>query len=621
MKFWITALCVLFVPALSEAGTYWVSPGGIAKWAICQGSTPPAIADNTAHCSLDTANLSVAAGDTVYLRTGTYDLAGGNNYDNGVAPYASGTRVGTACTAPITYRAYGTETPTITTDATNLSGIFLVGRECIKVFGLTFINFRHYYGYLSSSHYNEIAYNTFTATTTAGEIGSGLYLFSECAPNYNCWNTHNWIHHNTIEKRRNGAVCGEGTDLIRIGSDDSERTGADMTAANDYNTIEDNELRYASHTPLDTYGNYGVIARNFFHNEPWWTGDDATCSYPNDFYDDASFDGKYGHRGFQISDAYERESMYTLIEDNRVGVASTNAANNGANGMAIAGPRNIIRYNDLYGAMNSCVEFKYGWEYTTTGNGGTYNRFYNNTLYHCGYGNGSFYELTYAACVAAGGLNCSTQPQALLAVKWYVAETVGNILKNNLIYDTRRYTLSGFETGYGASTSSSPAGTVLTNNWLTSNGNPLFTSTTLDDPTSRTAPDFTLQATSGAINGGTHLTTTLAAGTSTTSLLVADARYFQDGTWGSNLARGVTFFPDWIAVGTVGNVAKIDSINYTTNTITLATPLTWSEGASVWLYKKSDGTVVLIGSAPDYGAHEYGSSTPAPSAPTNVRIR
>jgi len=86
---------------------------------------------------------------------------------------------------------------------------------------------------------------------------------------------------------------------------------------------------------------------------------------------------------------------------------------------------------------------------------------------------------------------------------------------------------------------------------------------------------------------------------------VEDAMYFQDGTWGSSLTRGVTMFPDWIAVGTVSNRVGIKSINYSTNTITLNAPITWDNQAPVWLYKKSDGAVVLQGAAPDFGAAEF----------------
>jgi len=99
-------------------------------------------------------------------------------------------------------------------------------------------------------------------------------------------------------------------------------------------------------------------------------------------------------------------------------------------------------------------------------------------------------------------------------------------------------------------------------------------------------------------------------------LAVSDALYFQDGTWGSDLARGVSLFPDWIAIGNVENIVAIRSIDYESNTITLAAPKSWSDGAPIWLYRKSDGTVVLRGSAPDFGASEFGALAP----PLNIRI-
>jgi hypothetical protein len=71
------------------------------------------------------------------------------------------------------------------------------------------------------------------------------------------------------------------------------------------------------------------------------------------------------------------------------------------------------------------------------------------------------------------------------------------------------------------------------------------------------------------------------------------------------LTHGVTLFPDWIAIGTVGNVVAIASINYATNTITLASPMTWNANDKIWLYKDSSGRLVLKGAAPDIGAHEF----------------
>ena len=54
---------------------YWVSPNGAATWANCKSDTP---IGGTSGCSLDDANYYVAAGDTVFLRGGTYTLSGGN---------------------------------------------------------------------------------------------------------------------------------------------------------------------------------------------------------------------------------------------------------------------------------------------------------------------------------------------------------------------------------------------------------------------------------------------------------------------------------------------------------------------------------------------------------------
>ena len=49
--------------------TYWVSPDGLAAWASCKGATP---LDDTSACALSTANANALAGDTIYLRGGTY---------------------------------------------------------------------------------------------------------------------------------------------------------------------------------------------------------------------------------------------------------------------------------------------------------------------------------------------------------------------------------------------------------------------------------------------------------------------------------------------------------------------------------------------------------------------
>lgn len=118
------------------------------------------------------------------------------------------------------------------------------------------------------------------------------------------------------------------------------------------------------------------------------------------------------------------------------------------------------------------------------------------------------------------------------------------------------------------------------------------------------AGDFTLQAGSLAIDAGTALTTaTNSAPTASTTLTVADAQWFMDG-W--NLIQG-----DTIQIGSPSSSAavQVSSINYGTNTITLASARTWSVGAGV--------SLAYSGSAPDMGAFE--SATVASPMTTYVQ--
>lgn len=114
-----------------------------------------------------------------------------------------------------------------------------------------------------------------------------------------------------------------------------------------------------------------------------------------------------------------------------------------------------------------------------------------------------------------------------------------------------------------------------------------------------TGANLHLQAGSPAIQAGGALITAVGSGSTSTALTVADAGYFQDGYGGIVQA-------DWIRIGST-NTVQISSINYSTNVITLATAQTWSNGDSIYLYKKSDGVVVLNGANPDIGAFPFSS--------------
>jgi hypothetical protein len=110
--------------------------------------------------------------------------------------------------------------------------------------------------------------------------------------------------------------------------------------------------------------------------------------------------------------------------------------------------------------------------------------------------------------------------------------------------------------------------------------------------------------------------TTVASGDSGsgTSLVVSDASYFQDGYGLSNANSTVN--GDCVAVGTASNHVCVTAVDYTTNTLTLASSISRSAGEGVYLYSKSDGVQVLTGSAPDMGAYPYGGGGGSGNAPT-----
>ncbi|HYK87916.1 MAG TPA: hypothetical protein VE398_04055 [Acidobacteriota bacterium] len=116
--------------------------------------------------------------------------------------------------------------------------------------------------------------------------------------------------------------------------------------------------------------------------------------------------------------------------------------------------------------------------------------------------------------------------------------------------------------------------------------------------------NFKLSAGSPAIRAGTFLATVATGDSGTgTSLVVNDASFFQDG-------YGITGVQaDWIRVG-ASTTVQISSINYPTNTITLANSISRSPGDPIYLYKDSSGRVVLFGNAPDIGAYPYGLDAP-----------
>ncbi|MBE9484243.1 MAG: hypothetical protein IMY74_05325, partial [Bacteroidetes bacterium] len=466
------------------------------------------------------ANQTLTAGDTVYIKAGTY-----NSY---IDPDNSGTP-----SAPITYRNYETDTVTISGVS---YAIYLNGSDYISIQGINATNCTRFLYLVNGANYNIIKNCSFDDSSVSEWSASQIKGSSQ----------YNWIQNCQFSK---GGECSAGGSdnglVLEIGNEESS---SDLS---NYNLVEDSTLFHGGHHVLGLHGRYNTIRNNYFHNEAWSRnrGNRTLCST-----------------------GYVANTGYNLIENNRFGYAARPCDAPTVGNVAISTMYNIFRYNMLY-HHNAYGIGTYG--YSGYSNG-SYNKFYNNTIFNSGYNIDPEYE---------GGSEDT-------AVWFGHSSNTGNVLKNNLYYENYQV-----YAGYIGNQ------TFVNEFDGDTEGDPLFvnaSTTPPEDKTDSTLPNLDLQSGSPAINAGGALTTVAAADTgSGTSLVVSDAGYFQDGTW----APSGTVDADWIAVGTVGNIVQISSISG--NTITLSNSISRQDGDSVWLYKDSDGTIVLYGSAPDAGAYEF----------------
>lgn len=371
---------------------------------------------------------------------------------------------------------------------------------------------------------------------------------------------YNWIHNTRFSK--GGSADRSGSDhgsCLDIG--DEGDSGKDSN----YNLIEDCAFFHGGHHVVGLMASRNTFRNNYIHNEAWTNG--------------------YGNRNL-YNNSPSGAAGNNVIEGNRWGYAWQPVDGATVGNVVIGSPSNIYRYNSIYHS-NAYAVALFGYNGYSNA---TDNRLYNNTFFNNGLN------------VDGGQNDCAL----LIGNLGWGQTPTGNVMRNNLYYS------------HNQEYAGDAVGTQTYANEFTS-GNPLFTNASTTPPADKTdagVPDLTLTSGSPAINAGGALTTIAAADTgSGRSLIVSDANYFQDGSY----APPGKSSADWIAVGTVGNTVQISSISG--NTITLSNSISRNDGDSVWLYKKSDGAVVLIGDAPDAGAYEFSNTnTGKPSPPINLRI-
>ena len=278
--------------------------------------------------TINKANQTLAPGDTVFIKAGTYTTY--------IAPNDSGT-----ASNRIIYRAYGSDIVTVR-DASY--GILLDGKSYITVQGISFYNLDKFLWLQNGANHNIIAYCNFDQGRNIGWSGSKIYRSS----------SYNWVHHCRFSNYGEYTSNSVGS-VLDIGNEES------TTDISNFNLLEDSLLFHGGHHVLGVYGQFNVIRNNYFHNENWL----------ND----------HGERNVYVA-GYPMNSGHNLFEGNQIAYSGFPVANWGASGMSLDNGYNIIRFNRFY-YNNLC-----GIGMSTTSSyysDVVYNKIYNNTFLHNGY--------------------------------------------------------------------------------------------------------------------------------------------------------------------------------------------------------------------------------------------
>lgn len=248
--------------------------------------------------TISKANSTLRAGDTVYIKRGTY-----SNY---ISPASSGTSDANR----ITYRTFSSDVVTIS----NASyGILLNGNDYVSVIGdFVFSNLDRFMVLQNGANHNIIDGASFGPMRSLGDwAGSRIYQNS----------TYNVVRNAVFT--RYGACSGGSDDgtLLDIGN---ENTSSDQTH---HNLIENSVFSYGGHHLLGVNGTYNVIRNNYFHNEAWTNGKGNRNMY------NAGYTASAGHN---------------LFDGNRYGYSAVPCDAAGVSGVLIATSDNIFRRNMVY---------------------------------------------------------------------------------------------------------------------------------------------------------------------------------------------------------------------------------------------------------------------------------
>ncbi|MFH1787489.1 MAG: right-handed parallel beta-helix repeat-containing protein [archaeon] len=511
-NYFILILMIVLASGLVSATYYYVSPTGTATWSSCTDINTP--------CSLSTANANAKAGDTIYIRGGTY-------INGAIQPTNSGTAGNI-----IIFTSYNNEK--VIFDGVS-STISFEGDSHIKVHGFTVSNSEWMLRIMQGSNNIEISNCTFYNTIPASNGVPRKSLIQEDS-------TYNWIHHSIFHTAgyasdEGGGVCDDKGGIMSIGN-------SNTVGASSYNLLENNVFYSGGHHLLQLNDPYNVIRNNHFHNEAWMVCNHCTITkgytLPVQNY--------CGNRNMEL---ISPSANWNLIEGNTFSYGGIPPDDFYGTGLEVKwAHNNIIRYNSIFNNSGSGI-----WLYAFGGPVEN-NTVYSNTIFHNSHVDSDYLAATPLGHRHLGGICFSNS--------WY------NTIKNNIVYDNYNGPFTKSGANYDLYNSNN-----IGKNWNDTNGDPKFVDPILGSPFDSTKPDLRLQQGSGAIDAGTWLTTISSSSGTGNTFYVYDADYFMDG-WG--IIEG-----DEIQLEGSTKKVRITSIDYDTDKIIVDQTITWTKGQGVSL--------------------------------------
>jgi len=566
LLFTIFLISILLLPVWAGATTYYVSQTGgggdggdgseIDAWSVTQFN-------DIANWSETEDAAKIDPGDTVqFIGTITGQIA----------PQRNGTSI-----ARITLTKY--DASTLFTTGGAYACINLWQDEYFTIDDLTFQNVTKGAFYLNTSKHNIIQNCTFKedcADASLVDIGSGTS--SEATRSYNTR-----ILNNVFEDFH--ATANTYFSLYIINADGT------LIEGNTFGDVSHTSVYVGASTALRTVVRDNSIRNRWHYGISLISGAQFALVEGNHFYDNGDETDSYNLREVDFcKDDYAvyLSSYYNIVRRNELW--DTDAAFYLRDDQVTNS--NKVYHNTVYNAVENSIYENYSEDLSHN-----YNKFLNNIFGTqeldpdcCGL---HVFPPTSYDCDAEQPDDTSHAKEIYMALShadsasWHDWIDYNLFTTDNHIYYYR----------YGTAVASVTIGnagleTLSTNyssDWGTHNihGDPEFTSAGTDD--------FTLTFLSPAIDAAGPLTLTNGTGTASTALIVDDAYFFYDG-WGITGESA-----DTIYIAGTGPV-QISSINYATNTITLALAQTWQDGVGVYHCPLG---ICFSGSAPDIGANEY----------------